>query len=510
MGVCRCVRPSRTDPNMAQPAAWDSENCAEGTPNLAFLPRIPPEKLEFSTDRGESFRAWKTRWSDYALLSGPSNQPPDIRMAVLRSCLSDEALKVVANLELPERQRTDTESVLQGLESYALGQVNCVLQRRTFNLRCQKEGESFDDFLTDLRDLSNSCDFCGTCRESLIRDRVVVGIRNPDVIKRLCAVTDLTLSQAVQICRANEAASRDALEIIGTDVAVCRTPARVRDREPGVRQDGRLGARTDGRSEDGDRPTSPCRKCGLVHRRDDRCPARGRHCFRCGLLGHFSSVCRAQTSGDVRYMPNAMAVTDASACLPPADELAGRRDVTSPCRRCGLAHRRGERCPARDRECKRCGGKGHFSSVCSVRVSRDLCAVPNVSAVTAAPTRFSPADAEVGPPTEPQECGAREGVTSAQLGESYAEQRAAFSARETTSTSGLTPGPLPATAGAQTAPPGKSSGVRRLQTAPPEVSGLCVCLMRLICVPDLFAARDRTVCLMCPDSVSGVTASRLG
>ena len=29
-----------------------------------------------------------------------------------------------------------------------------------------------------------------------------------------------------------------------------------------------------------------------------------------------------------------------------------------------------------------------------------------------------------------------------------------------------------------------------------EVSGLCVCLMRLICVPDLFAARDRTVCPM--------------
>ena len=52
----------------------------------------------------------------------------------------------------------------------------------------------------------------------------------------------------------------------------------------------------------------------------------------------------------------------------------------------------------------------------------------------------------------------------------FSEQRAAFSARETTSTSALTPGPLPSTAGAQTTPPGESAGVRRLQTAPPGES----------------------------------------
>ena len=70
-------------------------------------------------------------------------------------------------------------------------------------------------------------------------------------------MTDLTLGQAVQMCRADEAASRDALEIIGTDVAACRAPARVRHRETGACKDGRLGARTHGRPEDGGRPTSP-------------------------------------------------------------------------------------------------------------------------------------------------------------------------------------------------------------------------------------------------------------
>ena len=45
-----------------------------------------------------------------------------------------------------------------------------------FHTRVQSEGETIDSFTTDLRLNSQSCEF-GSLQDSLIRDRVVVGIR---------------------------------------------------------------------------------------------------------------------------------------------------------------------------------------------------------------------------------------------------------------------------------------------------------------------------------------------
>ncbi|XP_043221209.1 branchpoint-bridging protein-like [Amphibalanus amphitrite] len=297
---------SGRDPNMAQPTANPS-----ATPIAAMLPRLAPPRLDLSTDRGESFRAWRARWDDFALLSGLAAQPPAVQMAVLRSCVSDEAVKVIANFALSASDRTDLAVVLSHLEAHAVGQVNPVLQRRAFHLRCQHEGESFDDFLTALRDLSRSCGFCDDCGESLLRDRVVVGLRDPETVRKLCAIPNLSLTEAVRVCRAEETSSRAVEDIVGVSVAACRAPAGARR---GRRQHGGFGGQSAGRFQDGGRQVAAaCGKCGRgAHRRDGECPARGRRCYRCGSSGHFSIVCRSQEAPDRRGEKTASAVTVAS------------------------------------------------------------------------------------------------------------------------------------------------------------------------------------------------------
>ncbi|KAF0305482.1 hypothetical protein FJT64_022860 [Amphibalanus amphitrite] len=42
-------------------------------------------------------------------------------MAVLRSCLSDDAIKIIANFDLPETDRTRATVILSRLEAYAVG-----------------------------------------------------------------------------------------------------------------------------------------------------------------------------------------------------------------------------------------------------------------------------------------------------------------------------------------------------------------------------------------------------
>ena len=129
-----------------------------------------------------------------------------MQMTILRSCFSDDTHKIVRNLSSDAQKTPDT--VIDALRTHARGQVNVVMERRNFNLRSQHAGELFDDFVMDLRDLAKTCDFCDTCEESLIRDRVVVGIRNSDIAERILAEKGLTLTRAIEICRAEEAARR--------------------------------------------------------------------------------------------------------------------------------------------------------------------------------------------------------------------------------------------------------------------------------------------------------------
>ena len=45
---------------------------------------------------------------------------------------------------------------------FAKGIINETLERHKFFQRQQEEGESFDDFLTDIKLLGQNCNFCST------------------------------------------------------------------------------------------------------------------------------------------------------------------------------------------------------------------------------------------------------------------------------------------------------------------------------------------------------------
>ena len=116
-----------------------------------------------------------------------------------------------------------------------------------YNRRVQENGELFDTFLGDVRRLARSCEFA-VVEESMIRDRIVVGIRDETTRHKLLQVRDLTLAMAIDICRASEAAGRQLKEMSSTDQvqalhsSVKRSAARGRGR--GRDRDGR-GPRTE-------------------------------------------------------------------------------------------------------------------------------------------------------------------------------------------------------------------------------------------------------------------------
>ena len=61
--------------------------------------------------------------------------------------------------------------------------------------------------MTDITNLTKNCNF-GTLRDSLIRDKIVIGTNDPTVQGRLLRESELDLPKVIQICKAAETASK--------------------------------------------------------------------------------------------------------------------------------------------------------------------------------------------------------------------------------------------------------------------------------------------------------------
>ena len=61
---------------------------------------------------------------------------------------------------------------------------NIIIERARFNSRHQQEGETSEQYITALYHLVETCNSAGL-REEIIRDRLVVGIRDKSLFERL-------------------------------------------------------------------------------------------------------------------------------------------------------------------------------------------------------------------------------------------------------------------------------------------------------------------------------------
>ena len=87
-----------------------------------------------------------------------------------------------------------------------------IAERFRFHKRDQKEGESITVYVAELRKLTEHCKFRGTVNDAL-RDRLVCGIKNENIQKKLLSVFNLTLQKAIEISSAMERAVKDAIEL---------------------------------------------------------------------------------------------------------------------------------------------------------------------------------------------------------------------------------------------------------------------------------------------------------
>lgn len=273
---------------------------------MATLQLQPPEPFDFKSP--DAWPKWKRRFQQYQDASGLSGEPDARQVSTLLYCLGEEANDVLASTNISDADKKRFDKVMEKFDEFFNVRHNVIFERARFNQRNQLPGESAEKYIAELYRLADNCNY-GTLKDEMIRDRLVVGILDKKTSQHLQMDPTLTVEKAKKTIRQKEAVLEQ-----GRELEEKKHSESMEELEKTIAE---LRASMDELK----------RKPGASGQRGRR----GSHFKRSG------GAC-----GGARSTPG--------------------------CTRCGHdVHQSGERCPAAEATCHRCGRKGHFSRFCFSR-----------------------------------------------------------------------------------------------------------------------------------------------
>ena len=116
--------------------------------------------------------------------------------------MGEEANDIFISFELSAEQQI-TKMVKSKFEDKFTLKKNVIFERAKFNSRVQEKDETVDSFITDLYKLSQHSEF-RMLKDELIRDRIVVGLRDRKLSGKLQLDPKLTLELAIRQAKQSE------------------------------------------------------------------------------------------------------------------------------------------------------------------------------------------------------------------------------------------------------------------------------------------------------------------
>lgn len=248
-----------------------------------------PSNMKLDGNLAENWAKFKQRFMLYLEASEKINKPDKLKVALLLGTMGEECIEIYNSFKLSEEDANKFSIVLNYFDQYFQPKQNTVIARYKFFNCKQKEGESVDSFVTNLKNLSKDCAF-ETQEDSLIRDLLIIGVRDSAMKEKLLMEMELTLEKAIEYCRAKEASGKQMemmnrtadASSVGAVSAINRSRSNKSQRN-----------KNEKRSFDKRNKNKTCSKCNSFHEYG-KCPAFGKKCYNCNSLNHFSSACKKE------------------------------------------------------------------------------------------------------------------------------------------------------------------------------------------------------------------------
>ncbi|XP_039602396.1 uncharacterized protein LOC120524631 [Polypterus senegalus] len=139
--------------------------------------------------------------------------PAEKHVPVLLSAMGGKAYGLLRSLTAPDKPAEKSfNDLVRVMRDHLSPKPLLIAERFRFHKRNQNEGETIAAYVAELKKLSEYCQF-GDGLNDALRDRLVCGILQEGIQKRLLTEADLTFKRAVEIAISMETAAKDALEL---------------------------------------------------------------------------------------------------------------------------------------------------------------------------------------------------------------------------------------------------------------------------------------------------------
>ena len=209
--------------------------------------------------------------------------------------MGDQGDDILSSFGLTEEDKNKYDIVKEKFQGYFVKKHNVIFERAKFNMRSQMEGESTDSFVTALHGLAEHCNF-RDLKEELIRDRLVVGLRDAALSEKLQMDPGLTLEKAVTSARQKEAVRKQQPLLRGDAKEIKPLSEDPLPNVDVVKKFSGPGPRKSNTFPQNQRKFTPqCYRCGRPYQRGHQCPAINAICRKCNRRGHFQEACRSSS-----------------------------------------------------------------------------------------------------------------------------------------------------------------------------------------------------------------------
>ena len=208
---------------------------------------------------------------------------------------------LVKDLVAPKKPaECEYDELVKALREHFKPQVIVIYERFKFYSRNQGQSESIAEFVAGIKACARTCEF-GDKLEEMLRDRLVMGLRDEGTQRHLLTVKDLKFAEAVEISCSRAAAAKDVVAISSHSNSNVNFVKRVNNNN---KNSERRSTGTDGRpnkhsNNNKSFPKSNCFGCGGKHWKND-CPFKNAVCHNCKKSGHIRRVCKSNINKDIK------------------------------------------------------------------------------------------------------------------------------------------------------------------------------------------------------------------
>ena len=237
-------------------------------------------------ERTEDWTLYTQRFEHF-LLANSVNEDEKKRHLLL-AMIGGRTFKLLANLVAPKKPgEVEYAAIHKVLQDHFKPKPIKIAERYRFYKRNQQPSETVTTYLAELRRLASTCEFGEFLNEALC-DRLVCGLREESMQRRLLAEPRLDLKRACELAQGMEAALKDAKEIQSTDADSGST--------------NRVGHAKSGSA-------IPCSRCNGFGHKPTECRYKSTKCNKCHRTGHLAKACRSKSLARAPSTPNAQGQT---------------------------------------------------------------------------------------------------------------------------------------------------------------------------------------------------------